>query len=130
MANGSVHRDFKLAAYFILVAVGAGIIKIIKSYGGTSLSDWNTILGLGLNLLILALLLWLSIHISKGKNWARITFVVAAASILIFTPLFLLNEFTISVLIGSLTTVFLVCLLIAVLLLYSKGARQWYSEQP
>jgi hypothetical protein len=129
MGKVSVHRDYKLAAYFVLIAVAVGIVKLVVNYSGQSLSNFNDTLGLGLNALTLALLLWLGIGISKGKNWARITYVVAAASILVFIPLFLLNEFSAGLLTGSLTTVFMLCLLIAVFLLYTKGARAWASEE-
>ncbi len=123
MAPKKVHSDFKKASWFIFVAVACGIFKVYSIYTDESLQELNSAIRLGLSLLLLGIFVWLAIMIAKGKEWARITFTVMAASLLIFTPLFIFHEFDISVLIGSLTTIFLMCLFVAVLLLYTKSAR-------
>ena len=128
MNKVAVHRNFKLASYFILFGVGLGIVKLALSYSDINLANINTSLNLTLNVVILALLVWVAVAISRGNAWARITFAVVSASILVFTPLFLLHEFHASIVVGSLTTAFIACLLVALLLLYSKAARSWHAD--
>ena len=129
MGLSKVHKHFKLASYFILLASCAGILKVITVYWDADISNYNTSIGLALNAVILLLFIWLALKISNGKNWARITFVVCAACMLIFAPHFILNELNVSKTAAGLSVVFSICLIIAILLLYSKGARQWYADQ-
>lgn len=129
MRNIAVHKDFKLAAYFILVAVVVGIVKISRLYSGLETLEQSDYLNLALYGVIVILLILLALNIMKGKNWARITFAVTALCILVMAPFVVLHEFANSMFIGSLSSVFGLLLLIALLLLYSKGARQWYADQ-
>jgi hypothetical protein len=129
VGNIAVHKDFKLAAYFILVAVVVGIVKIGRLYSGLETLEQSDYLNLALYGVIVILLILLALNIMKGKNWARITFAVAALCILVMAPFVVLHEFANSMFIGSLSSLFGLLLLIALLLLYSKGARQWYADQ-
>ncbi|MBT8261825.1 MAG: hypothetical protein KJO05_03320 [Bacteroidia bacterium] len=129
MSNVQVHRNFKLASYFILAAVAVGIFKFITVFSDTDITASENYIRAFLNVLILALLIWLGLFIAKGRNWARITFAVLTASILVLAPFVVLKEFHTSMTIGILSSLFGIFLFIALLLLYSKGARHWYADQ-
>jgi hypothetical protein len=129
MDNIPVHRSFKIAAYFILAAVAVGIFKIISVYSDTDLTASENYIRVILNVLILALLIWLSLYISKGRNWARITYAVLTVTVLVLAPFVVLKEFSSSTTIGGYSTIFGLFLFIALLLLFGKGARQWYADQ-
>jgi sulfite exporter TauE/SafE len=129
VGNIPVHRSFKLASYFILAAVAVGIFKVITVFSDTDITASENNIRVILNVLILALLIWLSLYISKGRNWARITFAVLTASLLVLAPFVVLKEFNTSMTIGMLSSLFGLFLFIALLLLYSKGAREWYADQ-
>jgi|GEM_PF-1664616 len=129
MENVAVHKDFKLAAYFIMIATVVGIVRVARLYSGIEMLEQTDYLNLVLYGVVIVLLLWLAMNILKGKNWARITFAVTALCILVMAPFVVLHEFASSLFLGSLSTVFGILLLIALLLLYSKGARQWYADQ-
>ncbi|KAA3623195.1 MAG: hypothetical protein DWP94_06595 [Flavobacterium sp.] len=129
MENVAVHKDFKLAAYFIMIAIVVGIVKVARLYSGVESLEQSDYLNLALYGVVIVLLLWLAMKIMKGENWARITFAVTALCILVMAPFVVLHEFASSMFLGSLSSVFGILLLIALLLLYSKGARQWYTDQ-
>ena len=129
MENVAVHKDFKLAAYFIMIAIVVGIVKVARLYSGVESPQQSDYLNLALYGVVIVLLLWLALKIMKGENWARITFAVTALCILVMAPFVVLHEFASSMFLGSLSSVFGILLLIALLLLYSKGARQWYTDQ-
>lgn len=129
MSLSQVHRNFKAATYLILAAVAVGIFKVISLYWDADFTLSENYIPLLLSALVLLLLLWLSVHISKGRNWARVTFAVITLSILVMAPFVVLKEFNASFTIGMMSTLFGIFLLVAVLLLYSPGARQWYSDQ-
>lgn len=129
MSNVQVHRNYKLATYFILAAVAVGIFKVISIYWDSDLASSEIYIPVLMNALVLFLLLWLSVNIAKGRNWARITFAVLTVSILVMAPFVVLNEFTASMTTGALSSLFGLFLLIALLLLYSRGAREWYADQ-
>ncbi len=129
MGHIPVHRNFKLASYFILAAVAVGIFKVITVFSDTDITASENYIRVILNVLILALLIWLGLYISKGRNWARITFAIITASLLVLAPFVVLKEFNTSMTIGMLSSLFGLFLFIALLLLYSKGAREWYADQ-
>ncbi|MCW5518716.1 hypothetical protein J1N09_02620 [Aureitalea sp. L0-47] len=128
MGVTQVHRNFKLAAYLILAAVAVGIFKIISLYWSSDFTSSEIYIPLLMNTIILVLLLWLSINIAKARNWARITFAVITASIIVFAPFVVLKEFNASLTTGMLSSLFGLFLFAALLLLYSRGARQWYAD--
>jgi type VI protein secretion system component VasK len=82
-----------------------------------------------MNALVLVLLLWLSIHIAKARNWARVTFAVLTVSVLVMAPFVVLKEFSASSTIGMLSSIFGLFLFFALLVLYSRNTRSWYANQ-
>ena len=124
-----LHRNYKLAAYLILAAVSVGIFKIISVYWNADISLSENYIPLALNSFILVLLLWLGLNISKGKEWARVTFAVLSVCIIVLAPFVVLKEFHASLITGILSSLFGLLLLIALVLLYSRSIREWHASQ-
>ena len=68
MENAPVHKDFKLAAYFIMIAAVVGIVRVARLYSGIEMLEQSDYLNLALYGVVIVLLLWLAMNILKGKN--------------------------------------------------------------
>ena len=78
---------------------------------------------------VIAVMVLLIVFISKGKNWARITFLVLfVLGSLPSVPL-LLGEFTRSPVLGAFSIIQFVLQVIALYLIFTKPGSSWFKKQ-
>jgi len=76
----------------------------------------------------LALMVWLTCMVWKGRNWARITLVILLALGLLPSLQLMGATFRRDPLAGSLTAIITICQLTAMYLVFTNPGRSWFSE--
>ena len=75
------------------------------------------------------IIIFLTIMISRGKNWARIVFAVFyAVGLFLFIP-FTIHEFSVSFVLGLLGVLQAIMQLIATILLFQKESGTWFKPE-
>jgi ascorbate-specific PTS system EIIC-type component UlaA len=108
------------AAELVLKNFGIGL-PIEAAHGSEAVYYW--IVGISIAIyLILALLVYLR------KNWARITYIALTAVILVLSLPGMLSLFKKNIFTAAITTVEMIFLIIALVLLAVKNASEWFKN--
>ena len=116
-----------IAVKLLWTSMAVGIAKILLDYAHLSALASAAFTGFIL-VSTLALMAILIVMISKGKNWARITYLVLFLLGLVPTLPVIMTEFARSPLVGILTVVQVGLQVYALCLLFSKAGGAWFRK--
>jgi hypothetical protein len=117
--------EVRTAIKLLYISLGIGIVSSILSFPRAG----STFSALFILVFTDALLIFIIIQISKGRNWARITFLVLCLLGLPLTVLILLQEFMTDSVMAGIIVIQTTLQFIVVLLLFRKDSTRWFMAK-
>ena len=117
------------AVTILYVTLGIGIIRAVMEASANA-----EIAGVGflmfVTLMVFAVMVFLIAMIGRGRNWARITFLVLFLLGLLPSILPLIRSFTISPISGVLGLAQVVLQIVAMVFLFQQESSAWFKPKP
>jgi len=126
-AEAQKPKSVGIAVILLWASLAIGLIRALMAFFGASTAAPAGYANLVL-VVAFALIAFLIFMISAGKNWARIAFLVLfLVGLLPMLPL-ILDEFSRSPLVGTLSTAQIVMQVYALFLLFTQPGASWFRK--
>jgi hypothetical protein len=119
--------QIELATRMLWITLGLGVIN--------SALEWNSLIStspvavvLSIQVLTFGILAWITVKIGRGRNWARILYLVTSLAGLKIILIQLPALFARSALVGSIGTVQVLLQLASLYLVFSEPGRRWFKH--
>lgn len=123
-----VPKKVKQAEYLVYFTLVIGLIKSALYEILTSQKMLTEPKALIIGIITIIIIAFFGFEIGKGKNWARITFLVLFIIAIIACPFSLINEFKSSPIIGIVYIIEMLIQLYIVIILFTGESKEWFKK--
>ncbi len=123
-----VPKKVKQASNLIYISLAIGLVKSVLYETMTSQNILSQPRGLSIAVITIIILAYFGFEIGKGKNWARITFLVLFIIGMIPYPFYLINEFKMSPIIAIVSISQMLIQLYILIILFTGESKEWFKK--
>ena len=123
-----VPKKVKLAEYLVYVTLVIGLIKSALYEMLTSQKILTEPKALIIWIITIIIIAFFGFEIGKGKNWARITFLVLFIIGALMNYPILIAEFKMSLIIGIISIIQILIQLYILIILFTGESKEWFSK--
>ncbi|WP_456314154.1 hypothetical protein [Pseudomonas shirazensis] len=123
-----VPKKVKLAEYLVYFTLVIGLIKSALYEILTSQKMLTELKTLIIGIITIIIIAFFGFEIGKGKNWARITFLVLFIIGTLMSYPLLINEFKMSLIIWIISIIQILIQLYILIILFTGESKEWFSK--
>ena len=124
----NIPKKIKQASNLIYISLIIGFIKSVLYETLTTQKILSQPKALSIGIITIMILAYFGFEIGKGKNWARITFLVLFIIGIIFYPFTLINEFNSNPIIGIVSIIQAIIQLYVIIILFTGESKEWFKK--